>query len=135
MIQAFVTEYSKQGVVWMTPWLGASLKHKRSSLHGSSKSQVGSDFKSKLILIELKLTKKKRKAMENPLREQFRIARPGRANEAAMFVENNIVITQQESPVYADQLDHFVSVEEGIKQQRIRYLPEQITFDYTLMPK
>jgi len=59
--------------------------------------------------------------MEILLREQFQISRPGVAvNEAAMFVENNIILTQQQSPVYASQLDRFVSVEEGIKQQQIR---------------
>jgi hypothetical protein len=60
--------------------------------------------------------------MEDNLQEQFRLSRFRRGvNEAAMFVENNIVLSRQKSPVYAEQLDQFVSVEEGIKQQQIRY--------------
>ena len=39
-----------------------------------------------------------------------------------MFVENKIVLTGQQSPVYAAQLDRFVSVEEGLQQQQIRFL-------------
>jgi len=67
------------------------------------------------------LTSDKQKEMEIPLREQFQLSRPRVAvNEAAMFVENKIILTQQQSPVYASQLDRFVSVEEGIKQQQIR---------------
>lgn len=60
--------------------------------------------------------------MEENLQEQFRLSRPRRVvNEAAMFVENNIILARQQSPVYAEQLDQFVSVEEGITQQQIRY--------------
>jgi len=66
--------------------------------------------------------------MENSPREEFRLSRPRIIdNEAAMFVENKIVLTGQQSPVYAAQLDRFVSVEEGFKQQEIRYLSEQPT--------
>lgn len=60
--------------------------------------------------------------MESDLREKFKLGRPSQAvNDAAMFVENNVVLaTQQQPPVYAQQLDQFVSVEEGLKQQQIR---------------
>jgi hypothetical protein len=37
-----------------------------------------------------------------------------------MFVENRIVLAQQQSPVYAEQLDQFVAVEEGMRLQQIR---------------
>ena len=61
--------------------------------------------------------------MDNSLREQFRLSRRRVIdNEAAMFVESNIVLTGQQSPVYAAQLDRFVSVEEGLQQQQIRFL-------------
>ncbi|PMD57094.1 uncharacterized protein K444DRAFT_615552 [Hyaloscypha bicolor E] len=58
--------------------------------------------------------------MENNLQEEFRLARSQRvANEAAMFVENNVVLAQPQPPVYAEQLDRFVSVEEGRRLQQI----------------
>jgi hypothetical protein len=60
--------------------------------------------------------------MENNLQEEFRLARSQRgANEAAMFVENNVVLAQPQPPVYAEQLDRFVSVEEGRRLQQIRH--------------
>lgn len=60
--------------------------------------------------------------MENNLQRQFELLRPvGAVNEAAMFVENKVVLTQEHPPVYAHQLDQFVSVEEGIREQQIRY--------------
>lgn len=60
--------------------------------------------------------------MENNLQEEFRLSRSRRVvNEAAMFVENRIVLAQQQSPVYAEQLDQFVAVEEGMRLQQIRY--------------
>lgn len=60
--------------------------------------------------------------MEVDLQEQYRLSRARTVtNEAAMFVENNVVLTRQQSPpVYAEQLDRFVSVENGLKQQEIR---------------
>jgi hypothetical protein len=71
--------------------------------------------------------------MEDTLQEQFRLSRPrGVINEAAIFVENNIVLTRQQSPVYAEQLDQFVSFEEGIRQQQIRYLSSPIIFSLNL---
>jgi len=42
------------------------------------------------------------------------------ANEAAMFVEKNVVIAGQQAPVYAGQLDRFVSIEEGHLLHQIR---------------
>jgi hypothetical protein len=71
--------------------------------------------------------------MEENLQEQFRLSRPRRVvNEAAMFVENNIILARQQSPVYAEQLDQFVSVEEGITQQQIRYTSTPLKFDLNL---
>ena len=65
--------------------------------------------------------------MEDTIRERFKLSRPrAPVNEAAMFVENSMVITQQESHVYSDHLDRFVSVEEAIKQQKIRYFSTEI---------
>lgn len=61
--------------------------------------------------------------MEINLQEEFRLSRSRRGiNDAAMFVENNVVLAQQQSPpVYAEQFDQFVSVEEGVRLQQIRY--------------
>lgn len=67
--------------------------------------------------------------MDNTLQERFKLSRPfGVVNEAATFVENNIVLATDQLPVYAEQLDQFVSVEEGIKQQQIRYIYTIIMF-------
>lgn len=62
--------------------------------------------------------------MYNNHQEQFRPAGPRRvANEAAMFVENNLLLAQpQFYPVYAEQLDQFVSVEESRRLQQIRHV-------------
>lgn len=61
------------------------------------------------------------RAMEIDFQEQFRNSRPQRlTNEAALFVENRIVLPQQQPPIYAEQLDQFVPLQEAIRQQQIR---------------
>jgi hypothetical protein len=61
--------------------------------------------------------------MEVDFQEQFRNSRPQRStNEAAMFVENRIVLPQQQPPIYAEQLDQFVPLQEALRQQQIRYV-------------
>jgi hypothetical protein len=60
-------------------------------------------------------------AMEVDFQEQFRNSRPQRlTNEAAMFVENRIVLPQQQPPIYAEQLDQFVPLQEAVRQKQIR---------------
>ena len=60
-------------------------------------------------------------AMDVDFQEQFRNSRPQRlTNEAAMFVENRIVLPQQQFPIYAEQFDQFVPLQEAVRQQQIR---------------
>lgn len=56
---------------------------------------------------------------ENQL-EQFRLDRLRVTNEPALFVENRVLISGQQAPVYAQQIDKFVPMAEGIRQQQIR---------------
>jgi hypothetical protein len=61
--------------------------------------------------------------MEDDFNEQFRNSRPRRpTNEAAMFVENRVILSQQQPPIYAEQLDLFVPLEEGVRQRQITYV-------------
>lgn len=42
-------------------------------------------------------------------------------NDAARFVENNIVIAGQSAPVYSERRDSFVNVPDAAQDNKIRY--------------
>lgn len=49
-----------------------------------------------------------------------------------MFVENRIVLPGQQPPIYVEQLDQFVPMQEALRQQQIRYASVYIGLVFNL---
>lgn len=59
--------------------------------------------------------------MEMDERQDFLMSRVRHpTSEAAVFMENRVIVTKQQTPVYVESMNRFASVEEARKQEQIR---------------